>query len=94
MKTSMVFLVSCFLLGFLSACNDGDVAASEEVKTAQQWRDADADVYIAKRDECRNNPGELRDTPNCINIKQAGHNTALDQRTAAKIEELERQANQ
>lgn len=46
---------------------------SEEVKTVNYYKQHTAERK-AKIDECKNNPGELRGTPNCINAI-AAHRT-------------------
>jgi hypothetical protein len=63
MKMSILFLVISALAGMLSACND------EEVKTVD-WYRANPDARDEKLEECKNNPGVLEDTPNCINASR------------------------
>lgn len=42
----------------------------EEVKTVDYYKEHEAERK-AKIEECKNNPGELRGTPNCINATTA-----------------------
>lgn len=50
---------------------------AEETKTVD-WYTAPQNrtALDAKLAECRNNPGELRDTPNCINARAASEKLA------------------
>jgi hypothetical protein len=57
-----------FTLLTLAGCQEEKPA--EEVRTAD-WYVEHADDLKAKLTECRNNPGELENTPNCINARQA-----------------------
>jgi len=61
-------LMSVSLLTLLAV---GCGSSSEPVSTVDYYR-AHADVRDAKIRECANNPGALRDTPNCINAQRAG----------------------
>lgn len=53
------------------------MAYAEETKTVS-WYAAPANkaALDAKLAECKNNPGELRDTPNCINARAASEKLA------------------
>ena len=42
----------------------------DPVKTAD-WYKEHKEARVAKISECNTNPGELRDTPNCINAQHA-----------------------
>lgn len=51
----------------LSACGSG-----EETRTVEWYlRPENKAVWEAKLAECKNNPGELGKTPNCINARKA-----------------------
>jgi len=61
-------LASVSLLTLLAtACG----SPSEATRTVDYYR-AHSDVRDTKIRECANNPGALRDTPNCINAQRAG----------------------
>lgn len=53
----------------------------EEVKTVEYYKEH-ADERKAKIEECKNNPGELRGTPNCTNAiaayRSSGAKVRLD----------------
>ncbi len=52
----------------LGACNSN----AEETHTVEWYLASEnAEALDAKIRECRNNPGELQNTPNCINARQA-----------------------
>ena len=62
-------LIICILLvatALLSACN------SEETRTVEWYLQPENKVaWEAKLEQCKNNPGELGKTPNCINARKA-----------------------
>lgn len=64
-KTLILVPVVFSCLFFLSACE------KEEVVHDIEWYLAHEDELDAKIEECKNNPGELSKTPNCINAAQA-----------------------
>lgn len=51
----------------LSACNE---ETKKEVKTVQ-WYTEHPQERAAQLKICANNPGQLKDDPNCINAKQS-----------------------
>lgn len=51
----------------LSACNE---ETNKEVKTVQ-WYTEHPQERAAQLKICANNPGQLKDDPNCINAKQS-----------------------
>lgn len=62
-------LLSGALLVFSACC-----AFAEETKTVDWYAAPENTAALdAKLAECRNNPGELRDTPNCINARAAAN---------------------
>ena len=71
MRTYKIFLLSALALFPLTftGCDK-----KEEVKTVE-WYMAPENkaAYEAKLAECRNNPGGLKDDPNCINAATARH---------------------
>jgi hypothetical protein len=46
------------------------VALSEEVKTVSYYLEHDTERKV-KLEECQNNPGQFRGTPNCVNADSA-----------------------
>ena len=59
------------LPAFLAGCN-GEKTNSVEYYAEHK------DERNAKLHECRNNPGELKKTPNCINAAEAAHRAMFD----------------
>ena len=60
------------LLAFLAAimlCMPG-CKEEKEVKTVQWYREHPEELQ-KQYDICRNNPGQLKDDPNCVNAMQA-----------------------
>lgn len=70
MKTK--FLATLALITFLTGCNDTPI---EEVKTVEYYEQNESSLKL-KIKECKNNPGELRETPNCQNAFQAMKNNS------------------
>lgn len=65
MKRVLIFPL-LLLVTSLTACN------SEETRTIEWYlQPENKPAWEAKLEECRNNPGELGDTPNCINARKA-----------------------
>ena len=64
MRIKSAILVCC-VLGSVVGCRD-----TEETKTVE-WYQANKEALAAKLEECKNNPGDLADTPNCKNASQA-----------------------
>lgn len=62
-------------------------AVAEETRTVEWYlAPENAEALDAKIRECRNNPGELQNTPNCINARQAFNKKATSGRYQ-KVEE-------
>lgn len=59
------------LPAFLAGCN-GEKTNSVEYYTEHK------DERNAKLQECRDNPGELKKTPNCINAAESAQRAMLD----------------
>lgn len=53
-------------LALLAACSQ----AAERIYTVEEFV-ADPELLIRTISDCRDNPGELRDTPNCRNAEAA-----------------------
>ncbi len=65
-------VLGLILVGFVLVATG--CQSKEEVKTVEWYmEDANKAALEAKLTECRNNPGELKDTPNCINAFNAQH---------------------
>ncbi len=56
-------------LGLLAGCNE-EKKAAQEVKTVQ-WYTEHPEERTAQMKICANNPGQLKDDPNCINARQS-----------------------
>ena len=65
MKTVFTLHVMFCILG-ITACSKQE-AKGYDVEYFKQ----NAEMRTKTLQECRNNPGELEDTPNCINAEQA-----------------------
>lgn len=72
----------------LAAMTLSFVGYSEEVKTVEYYKEH-ANERKAKIEECKNNPGELRGTPNCTNAIAAyrsnGAKVRLDDNQPLKV---------
>ena len=66
----------CLLVGVMSfgACS----SSAEETRTVEWYlTPANAAALDAKIRECKSNPGELWDTPNCVNARHAAERRIL-----------------
>ena len=70
MKTKL--LATLALTTLLIGCND---TPTEEVKTVDYYEQNKKALEL-KMKECKNNPGELKETPNCQNAIQAMKNNS------------------
>ena len=71
-STAAAILASLLLSLSASTCNAKE---TEEVKPVSWYQDpANEAALNAKLAQCKENPGELRDTPNCINARKAFQN--------------------
>ena len=61
-------LIMIAVLGLvLSGCNK----ATQEVVRSVDWYKTNKSERLAKLEACKANPGELQQTPNCINAMEA-----------------------
>ncbi|MGZ9719088.1 EexN family lipoprotein [Rhizobium miluonense] len=68
----MKWFVFCAMVLALSACSPGDKVYTVDELVGDE-------VLLTKIiGECRNNPGELRDTPNCRNAEAADGKLRLE----------------
>ena len=66
-KHSIVIIALALSVLAASACSKG-----EETRSVEWYRSPENKAaFDAKITECRNNPGELKDTPNCVNAFMA-----------------------
>lgn len=66
MRKIILALLAITLLMSLVGCN------TEKTITVEEYQDPkNKEALKAKLKECRNNPGELANTPNCINAQKA-----------------------
>lgn len=66
-KRFLGLLATLLLAGMATACD-----AKEETKTVEWYLQPENTAALeAKRKECKDNPGELANTPNCQNSKAA-----------------------
>ena len=66
MKKLALALLALVTLLPISGCN------AEETRTVEWYlKPENKAVWEAKLEECKNNPGELGKTPNCINARKA-----------------------
>ena len=87
MSTSnIVKLIICMICLSIFGCKSRDSDNKIDViKTTPKEETRTVDWYISheselkeKLNECGNNPGLLKDTPNCINAKEAHNRGSLD----------------
>lgn len=64
-------LLVVFAIFSLTACDN------EETYDVQYYRD-NAEIRSAKIKECKNNPGELKNNPNCVNALEAEHREIMN----------------
>lgn len=71
-----LFLLTSVALGasVLAACSE---SPSSRTYTIDELM-ADEPLLEKLYTECRNNPGELGETPNCVNAFQANHQMKID----------------
>lgn len=62
-----ILIIAIFAL-MSSGCGE-DIPKEETMSV--EWYEANNAERAAKLQECKNNPGELRLTPNCVNAKSA-----------------------
>lgn len=72
MKTIIYFLIGSALFGglIMGALVVWSPAMAETTRTVD-WYKTHSTERAAKLRECRDNPGELRDSPNCVNAEKA-----------------------
>lgn len=68
MKKFLFCVTACLAL---AACNNEKEYTVDELMKD----DATRELLVS---ECKNNPGKLRDTPNCVNAGRANYLTDLD----------------
>lgn len=71
MRKKIILLLAALALSLLTlaGCNK-----EKEVKTVDWYMDpANKAAYEAKLAECKNNPGGMKDDPNCMNAMTAQH---------------------
>lgn len=71
-KMKIKLLTTLALTAFLIGCND---TPEEKIKTVDYY-EQNEDSLKLKVQECKNNPGELREDPNCHNAFQAMRNNS------------------
>jgi len=72
MKKVTLILATAGLLVGLTGCNEDKKAEAEpEVVQTVDWYKEHATERRAMLDKCKNNPGELAATPNCVNASRA-----------------------
>jgi hypothetical protein len=64
----LIYTLAAMMLLPLTACKDD--ASTDEVLTVD-WYKSHKDERDTKIAECKNNPGQLMSTPNCINAIEA-----------------------
>ncbi|MDR0564683.1 MAG: EexN family lipoprotein [Azoarcus sp.] len=68
---AMHCITAMMLLAPLAGCwEDKPAASNEEVRTVEWYRGHQPERQ-AMLEKCKNNPGELRDAPNCVNARAA-----------------------
>lgn len=82
----LIAVLVTFILSFI-----GYGKENEEVKTVEYYKKHETDRKI-KIKECKNNPGELRGTPNCVNALAAHRTGGIkpDPRTATDAKQFDK----
>jgi hypothetical protein len=75
MKTPIVNVGTLVVIGiaclfFFSACSKEETIATGETQTVE-WFKEHNEERVAVLEECRNNPGEMKNLPNCQNAETA-----------------------
>jgi hypothetical protein len=76
MKTIHFILLSIAAAISLTGCNEADT--SQQTKTVGWFFDHRDELALAIK-ECRDNPGELAKTPNCINANEARNKVTVQE---------------
>ena len=69
----LLLVCSLFILLICGGCKEAEKVATEQVKTVSYYKE-NLNERLNKLKECANNPGELENTPNCINAAEANIN--------------------
>lgn len=76
MKFIRIFAVSLLasMLCITAACGQDSQANKEETRTVEWYMAPENKVALEEKlAQCKSNPGELANTPNCINAANARH---------------------
>lgn len=65
------------ILGLTFATLTVTACDAEKIYDVQYFRD-NAEIRREKIEECKNNPGELKHSPNCVNAIQAEHREIMN----------------
>lgn len=76
-------IATALFLALLSGCGEDDKQA-ELTRTVDWYKEYKAE-RSAKLEECKNNPGELSATPNCINAQKAASSLTWSKRGRPKL---------
>lgn len=72
MKTLIKCIILCWMIFSFMGCS------SEEIKTVEWYMAPEnKEALHEKIAQCRNNPGKLSQTPNCINAQEAADKIVL-----------------
>jgi hypothetical protein len=82
-----IYLILTYIL--VSLCLSSHSNAEEVITVDWYMAPENEAAYKAKLQECRNNPGQLQNTPNCINVANAQHRLFATprQKTPQQLEE-------
>ena len=76
MKTIHFILLSIAAAISLTGCNEADI--SQQTKTVGWFFEHRNELQLALK-ACRDNPGELANTPNCINANEARNKVTVQE---------------
>jgi hypothetical protein len=76
MKTMISFLLLIALATGLTGCNEAD--PSRQTKTVGWFFDHRDELAVTLK-ACRDNPGELANTPNCVNAVEARNKVTVQE---------------
>jgi len=88
MKKVILSAVLAAMILSVTGCSE---KPTEDVKTVDYYK-TNPEERKAMIDECKNNPGELKDTPNCVNAVTAMRTGGIkpDPRTATDATEFDK----
>jgi hypothetical protein len=85
MKKITALMIMAGFLSMLSACTEQKPV---EVVQTVDWYKANKPERLTMLDKCKNNPGELASTPNCVNASKAASAITWGAKGGVRLEPL------